>query len=534
MISENQLLKQNAARELIRRERAQSSLHSYALSIDIPMAPNEAMEDLDEDLMGPARFYLAEHHALILDVLQRTVERPFGRCLIMAPPGSAKSSYTSVVLPSWLLGKFKKYRIIQTSYAADLAEKMSRRTQQICRSPKWRALWNDPLEFTREAVSEWALSNESELQANGLLAGITGNRADGIIIDDPIAGRQDADSPAIRKSTLEAYQNDILTRVKPAAWIAMILTRWHELDLAGEILPADYAGESGMILCRDGLYWEVLNLQAKCERPDDPLHRMIDEYLWPEWFPVRHWHMFEKNQTRQGQRTWSSLYQGRPTPQGSNMMDRGWFIWQDPKSFPPEKMMRKAIVSDWAVTESTKANRTEHACWGVDDNGEVYLLDSYSGQVNTETGITELLNMAKRQGVRVGFDEKGVIHNSVAPALNKEMKRRRIFLRIISIAATADKVANVQSFQAIASAGLVHLPNRGPHQIWALDMVEQLIVLPAGRFDDKADNAGLLGRVIDQIQNGPKAPEPRKEGIKPFTQEWLEYDDTPKPYKRLR
>lgn len=523
-----------AAREILRRKRAQTSLHSYALSIDVPMSPHDAMDELDEDLLGPARFYMPEHHALMFDVLQRTVERPFGRCIIIMPPGSAKSSNTSVVLPSWLLGKHKKYRIIVTSYASDLAEKMSRRTQQVCRSPKWQQLWDEPIEFTREAVSEWALTNENEYQANGLLSGITGNRADGIIIDDPTSGRQDADSPAVRKSTLEAYQNDVLTRVKPGAWIALVLTRWHEDDLAGSILPADYAGESGMVLCRDGLYWEVLNLPAKCEAPGDPLGRAIGEYLWPEWFPLKHWHMFEHNQTREGQRTWSSLYQGRPSPQGSNTFDRSWYLWEDPRTWPPMQTMRLAIISDWAVTESQSADFTEHFTFGIDVNGEVYLWDTWSGQVNPDKGIAAFLDMAKRNSVRLAYDEKGVIHNSIAPSLNKAMRKRKIYVNIKSIASTTDKVARVQSFQAISATGIVHLPNCGKHQPAAAQMVDQLIALPAGRFDDKADVAGLLGRVIDQIASAPQPEAPRRPGVRPFSIEWLEMNDTPKATPRLR
>jgi len=114
--------------------------------------------------------------------------------------------------------------------------------------------------------------------AAGLLAGITGNRGSGAIIDDPVPGRQEADSEAHQKATAEAYQDDLLTRLMPNAWLAFIMTRWNENDLAGQILPHDYAGQSGMILCQDGLYWEVLNIPAKCEHEDDPLGRKIGEY----------------------------------------------------------------------------------------------------------------------------------------------------------------------------------------------------------------------------------------------------------------
>jgi len=110
------------ARELLRRKRAQTSLHSYFLSIQVPLSPNGPL-DLDEELMGPAHLLMPLHLSVILATLERTMNRPFGRCMIFAPPGSAKSSCASVVAPSWEMGRKPKSRIILTSYAADLAER---------------------------------------------------------------------------------------------------------------------------------------------------------------------------------------------------------------------------------------------------------------------------------------------------------------------------------------------------------------------------------------------------------------------------
>jgi predicted phage terminase large subunit-like protein len=522
--STHELGKRDAAREIIRRQRCQESLHSYFLSVPIPLSPNAPME-LDEDLMGPARFYMPAHIALILDVLQRTMNRPFGRCMIFAPPGAAKSSCTSVVAPSWEMGRKKKSRLILTSYAADLAERQARRCQQIVKSPEYQDIWDTPLAMVRDAARDWALDNESEMLSAGLLAGITGNRASGAIIDDPVAGRQEADSPATQKATIEAYQDDLLTRLMPGAWLAFIMTRWNENDLAGAILPADYAGESGMILCRDGLYWEVLNIPAKCERSDDPLGRAIGEYLWPEWFPTEHWQIFERNESRTGQRTWSSLYQQRPTPMGNSSLDRSKIVWSEPKYWPPRQLMRVAGISDLAVTESLRADWTEHAVFGMDAEGKIYLLDTWSGQVTTDKGIESLLAMASRNGVRTWFDEKGVIHNSVGPALNKAMREKRIYLDIRPQPSNADKVAKVQGFIAVANTGIVHAPARGPHHIWMQQALSQVEAMPAGKLDDKADVLGILGRIVDQIMNAPQPPPPRQAGIKPFSPAWVEWKD---------
>jgi len=522
-------------RELLRRKRAQQSLHSYALSIQIPLAPNPPFEELDEDAFGPARFFMPHHIAVMLDVLQRTVTRPMGRAMLMFPPGAAKSTYTDVVLPSWIMAKVPKSRLILTSYATPLAERQSRRCQQVCRSPEYVNLWDDPLSLTRDAAGDWALSNESELIAAGLLAGITGNRATGFIIDDPVKGRQDADSPQFQASTVEAYQDDLLTRVLPGAWGILVMTRWNENDLAGSILPEDYNGQSGMVLCRDGLYWEVLNVPAKAEHPDDPLGRKIGDYLWTEYFPVEHWQMFERGESRAAQRTWSSLYQQRPVPQGNTSLDRSKIHWDDPKNFPPRKQLRVALMTDFAVTEKASADWTEHAVFGIDAQGEAWLLDTWSGQVTPDKGIDALLAMAQRNGVRTVFDEKGVIHNSVGPALNKAMREKRIYLDVRPQSSNADKVSKVQGFIAIANTGIVHFPNRGKDKIWAEQGIAQVEAMPAGKHDDKADVLGLLGRVIDQILDAPQAPPERKPGIRPFTAEWVEYsEDNQKPKLRYR
>ncbi len=102
--------------------------------------------------------------------------------------------------------------------------------------------------------------------ATGINAGVTGNRASGLIIDDPVKGREDADSELIRRKTREAYEDDLKTRLLPGGWIILIQTRWHEDDLAGSILPERWAGESGALQCRDGKVWDVVCLPAKCDR----------------------------------------------------------------------------------------------------------------------------------------------------------------------------------------------------------------------------------------------------------------------------
>jgi predicted phage terminase large subunit-like protein len=525
------------ARELIRRRRAETSLHSFALNIDIPTNPNPALEP-DEDIMGPAASLMPLHHAAILAVAERTINRPFGRALIMAPPGTAKSTYISVVVPPFAMGRKRRQRIILTSYASLLAYRQSRRARQIASSPAYRSIFGADLEVMKDADPEWTLSNGSELLAAGLTAGITGNRANGAIVDDPVAGREEADSPAVRKKTLDAYQDDLLTRLLPGAWLILIMTRWNEQDLAGEILPMDYKGQSGMITCRDGLDWEVLNLPAKCEHLDDPLNRQIGEYIWPEYYPIKHWQMFENGEGPTRQRTWSSLYQQRPTPQGSGQFTREMVRYYD--DLPTDVALSKIVCSDFAVTEG-RNDFTEHGIWGLSSTDDLYALDWWFKQCNTGEGVNQLLTLVDRHGIHLGFNEGGVIDKAVRPLITVGIRDwnaraqqeggRRIFLDLRSLPSMQDKTAKLAAFQGRAAIGKVWFPRRAP---WAERVIQQLLAMPAGRWDDAADVCGLAGRGLDQYHPPANPALERKRGIKPFSVEWLEWEPDKGPKVRYR
>ena len=191
------------------------------------------------------------------------------------------------------------------------------------------------------AAHQWTLTNGSEFMAGGLLSGLTGNRGALGVLDDPIAGRAEAESETIRKRTWEAYVDDFCSRLIPGAPQVLIQTRWHEDDVAGRIPPEGWDGESGWIDGRDGRRWYVICLPAIADRLDDPLGRQIGETLWPEWFSLAHWEPFKKNP-----RTWSSLYQQKPAPAEGTFFQRGWFRRYRPGSLPTK--LNYYITSDHA------------------------------------------------------------------------------------------------------------------------------------------------------------------------------------------
>lgn len=519
---------EQAARELKRRLRCRESLHSFALNVDIPTAPKGAIHP-DEDLLGPAYGLMAIHHAKILETLQRCMDTMFGRCMIFAPPGSAKSLYSSVVASAWEMGRKPGSRILLTGYGSHISERQARRTMQICEQTQYRDLWDEAPTLDRTAAGDWSMSNGSNMLSMGLMAGLTGNRCSGGIIDDPVAGREEADSEEMRQKTIDAYQDDFLSRLLPGAWVALIMTRWHEQDLAGSILPDDYKGQSGPILCKDGMVWEVLNLQAKCEQVDDPLGRKPGEYMWPEWFPVKHWEMYEKASSREAQRAWASLYQQRPTTRGDGRFTEESIDFYQPGSEPP--YLAYVGAGDYAVTKGG-GDFSELGTFGVDPEGDLWEVDWWSRQVDTGESTEATLDMVKKWKIPMWFNEGGIIDKAVGPLMNLRMRQRKVFTDRRAIPSMADKVAKCSSFQALCAVGKVHFRDNANSR----RVVGQLLSLPAGRYDDAADVCGLIGRAIDQFPVA-RTPQPKrsgKTGIVPFTEAWLMWKDEAEKKVRYR
>lgn len=477
---------QQAAEILLMRRRARRDLEVYASRVPVPGSPTS---DADEDARIPLiESQQAEHHKLILREMQRCMETRHGRLMIMAPPGSAKSTYATVVAPAWYLGREPERRVILASYGDDLAKRHGRRTRQLLLSDESTGILQTTLQDDSRASDDFRLKNGSEYLACGIMAGVTGNRAHGIVIDDPIKGREQADSETIRRKTWEAYEDDLLTRLIPGGWVTIIQTRWHEDDIAGRILPETWAGGSGEILGRDGNVWRVLCLQAECQSVTDPLGRQIGEMLWREWFDPRHWDQF-----RQNRRTWSSLYQQIPAPAEGIL-----FRADDMGAYDVAPTNLRIIGgSDYAVTPDD-GDWTEHGIAGIAPDGSVYLLDWWRGRVGPEIWIERKVDMMARWSPLCWFGEAGPIRRATEHALRRRMVERSVICRLEWLPSITDKATRAQSI--IAAAGMGRL--WWPRAAWVPELQRQCLVFPAGQPDDGVDALSIIGRGADFLGRG--------------------------------
>lgn len=480
-----------------RCELAKRNLLDFCGLIDIPGAP--LSDDEDEEGFRPIRQPPASHHRLIIDTLQKVESGEIKRAMFFLPPGAAKSTYVSVVFPAWFMGKAKRRNVIVATYASPLARKLGRRARSVVRQPVYEEIFGSTLSADTAAADEWALSTEQEFMAGGVLAGITGNRADLLVIDDPIKGREEAESDIIRKRTREEYEDSLKTRLKPGGRIVLVQTRWHEDDLAGGILPERYDGESGWVRCRDGEDWYVVCLPAEANRSDDPLGRFPGEMLWPEWFTEEHWRAFRGNP-----RTWSALFQQRPQPDEGTYFPRAAFKRFNPGEEP--RNVRYYGTSDYAVTEGG-GDYTRLRIWGVDAASPVnaFLIDGWGGQTSSDQWVEAQIDLMARYRPSRWIGEAGVIQKAIEPVLVARMRERRVSCRLEWLPSVHDKTIRARSAQALVQSGRVYV--REDHD--GDCFIDECTSFPAGRYDDDVDNLSLIGRALATL--APPDPEEEEE-----------------------
>jgi len=458
---------QEAAKELLDRKAARSRLGAFCVRIGN---------------VDPAR-----HHKFLIGKLEDVEEGRINRLMIFMPPGHAKSTYASNLFPPWFMGKNPTKQIIGASHTAELAESFGRRVRNIVASDEYQKIFPIQLTGDSKAAGRWGLVQGGEYFGVGVGGSVTGRRADGAIIDDPVRSREDADSETIRNKTWEWFRSDLRTRLKPGAFIILIQTRWHEDDLSGRILPEKYSGESGLITARDGEMWEVINLPALAEA-DDPIGRQPGEPLWPEWFNTE---MLEQERISQGERNWSALYQQRPSPETGNFFKREWIKYYDER---PQNLTFYG-ASDYAVT-ADGGDYTVHGVAGVDRESNIYLVDWWRERVTSEAWITVFIELARKWKPAKWAEEQGQIIKSVGPFIDKRMQEEGVYVYREQYTSATDKATRAQAIRGRMSQEKVFFPRTS----WAETLIHELMRFPVGKHDDQVDVLSLFGRMLSEMK----------------------------------
>lgn len=437
-------------------------------------------------------FELARHHHLMAEKLERVIKEPGYNLMIFMPPGHAKSTYSSVLFPSYFLGRFTNKSIIMVSHTAELAAHFGRRCRKNILEPSFQYIFDAALTNDSKSADRFNLTNGSEYYACGVGGAITGRRADIGVIDDPVKSREDADSETIRNKTYSWYVNDFRTRLKPGANQILIMTRWHEDDLAGRILSSPDKGN-----------WDVISLPAIAEL-DDPLGRKPGEALWPEYISLDILNTYKKL-TEKNPRPWNALYQQKPSAEEGD-----YFRASDIQIVPYREIPKDLKIyggSDYAVT-ADRGDYTVHIVIGYDDiMDNVYVLDVWREQTETNVWIAKFIELCLDYEPLMWAEESGQIIKSLNPFIEREMLRKRCGVYRKQYTSSTEKTARARSLQGLMAEQRIYIADRD----WTDEFVSELLKFPTGKYDDQVDALSVICRMLEEMVMKVRLPTRKEE-----------------------
>ena len=438
--------------ELARRELARRRFRDYLPYVHGPLWISTAMSRC---LADRVQTFLETETGHAYDVL-----------LIETPPQHGKSMTVTETLPSWWLGRHPEQRVILAGYNDELSERFLRRNREKLQRCG-EQLFGVTIGSVNRASALELQGHRGGMICRGIRAGITGNPAELILLDDPVKSREEADSPVWREKVWEEWQNSLKSRLAASGKVIVIMTPWHEDDLAGRILRR----EKNVTLLR---------LPVAAEE-NDPLGRAPGEALCPELGKDRRWlRDFRASYLADpggGARAWQALYQCSPRREAGNLVLRRWWRFYDPgeiRDFPTQ-----IISVDAAFKGTDRSDFVAITVWGKRGN-DYYLRHC----VNRQMGFSETLRAIRAAAAQFPEARRVLIEDKANGPAILEVLQSELFC--LPVEPKGGKIARVNAVSPAIETGHVFLPEHMPGLEAFLD---QWTAFPNAAHDDMVDSA---------------------------------------------
>jgi predicted phage terminase large subunit-like protein len=416
-------------------------------------------------------FISGAHHKRMADAFERVANGTCKRLIINMPPRHTKSEFASYLLPAWFLGKFPHKKVIQASNTGELAVGFGRKVRNLVDSEVYNNIFpNLALQADSKAAGRWNTSKGGDYFAIGVGGTVTGKGADVLIIDDPHSEQEAAmaaSNPDIYDKVFEWYTSGPRQRLQPGGAIVVVMTRWAQRDLTGQVLKS--AAQ------RSGEEWEVIEFPAILPS---------GKPLWPQF-----WSIEELSALREElpNAKWQAQYQQNPVGNESAIVKRDWWKWWE-KDDPP---VCDYILQSWdtAFEKTQRADYSAGTTWGIfaceEDNfaPNIILLNTYKKRVE----FPDLKRDVMREYNEYEPDSLIVEKKASGAPLIYDLRAMGIPVQEYTPGKGQDKIARLNSVSDIIASGKVWVPQTR----WAEELVDEVAAFPSGEHDDLVDATTL-------------------------------------------
>lgn len=406
----------------------------------------------------------------VQEFVERENDKSFEILILNTPPQVGKSTTVTETFPAWWAMKNPDKGVIEVSYGDALAERFGK--SNLEKVENYCHLFGVELDPKKATAKEFKFKKrKGRMISRGYGSSLTGYTGNLIIIDDPVKNAVEADSENDREKKWSDFQKSILTRAGKNDKIILIMTRWHEDDLAGRIINS-FPDKT-----------TVVNIPCECDSEEDPLGRKIGEAICPEIGKDNRWLKDFKASLidEEGVRTWNALYQGRPTALEGNMLKRNWWEYYERSEYENGNLKFDTMVMsvDAAFKDEKQNDYVAITIWGKKDN-RIYLVDLVNEHLNFTATVKKIKLLAARYPqANVKLIEDKANGTAVIQVLRHEI------MGIIPVTPDRSKEARVQAVSFSIEAGNVYLPK---DRKFTWEFIDQCASFPNGKHDDIVDS----------------------------------------------
>jgi predicted phage terminase large subunit-like protein len=473
---------------------------------------------------------IAEHLTAITD---ETIidDDYYNRLLINVPPGAMKSLTCNVFWPAWEWGPraMPWLRYVCAGHALPLALRDSIKMRRLVTSQWYQSHWGSVVQLTRDQnqTTKFETTKTGFRQACAF-TGLTGVRADRVIIDDPHSV-DSAQSDAERTSDVNTFLEAVPLRLDDPekSAIIVIMQRLHEGDVSGTILDQQLGYDHIMLPMR---YEPARSYPTKLGY-EDP-RETEGELFFEARFPL---HVVERDEKVLGPYAVAGQFQQTPVPRGGGIVKPEWWTLWDQKTYPPVEYVVMSL--DTAYTEKAENDPSALTVWGTFGGGvdggttrfvdrygrmseitqsfqsselgpvpKVMLMYAWSGRLDLHELVQKVNQIGRKMKVDKILIENKAAGHSVAQELRRLFAGENYYVQMYD-PKTLDKQARLYSVQHIFAEGMVYAPDKD----WAEMVIRQVASFPKAKHDDLTDTVsmaikhlrdiGLLTRSIERLRD---------------------------------
>ena len=406
-------------------------------------------------------FIEGSHHRHIAEKFNLIARGKLKRLIVNMPPRHTKSEFASYLLPSWMVGRNPKLKIIQATHTGELAIRFGRKAKHLIDSEEYHKIFDTRLMEDSKAAGRWETAQGGEYFAAGVGGAITGRGADLLIIDDPHS-EQDALSPTALENAYEWYTSGPRQRLQPGASIVLVMTRWSTKDLTAMLLKNQKEVK--------GDQWEVIEFPAIMDHGP----------VWPEYWNAEE---LEKIKATLPAAKWNAQWMQNPTSEeGAIIKSEWWRKWTSDRIPPLQHVIQSY---DTAFMKKETADYSAITTWGIffpdeDSGANLLLLDAVKGRYE----FPELRRRALEQ-YKYWHPESVVVEAKASGLpLTYELRQMDIPVTNFTPSKGNDKHVRVNTCAPLFESGMIW----APEQKFAEEVIEECAAFPHGDHDDLVDS----------------------------------------------